>query len=255
VTTGPLLPLVRRWAVDWLGGHDPAVCEVILDPQYELVIGDLVFGERSSYVAATLSQIEAFDGLSITVHDVLNAGDRVALWLSEHGASRQHDGAFASWGVIALFEQSSSRITRTFAEEDYRARKRQLGAVPDSVPVPDLDPWNTPVELPNPEAEAVLRSWFERGAPPIPGIVMDDEELVATYEPVMEAASGEFDMLMSAGVRVAWHGRLLGRSLRYDVPCSMAVAGMVTVGTDGDITGRLVTDRLGCERSARRAAS
>ncbi len=49
--------LVRRWAVDWLGGQHPEVCDGILAPDYALLIGGYLLGPREQYVPATLAQL------------------------------------------------------------------------------------------------------------------------------------------------------------------------------------------------------
>jgi len=250
----PILPLVRRWAVQWLNGHDASVCDEILAEDYSLVIGGFSFNDRRSYVQATWGQIALFPGLTVTVHDVVTNGRQVAVHLTEHGASIQHDGAAAAWNVIALFEGANGWLQRTFAEEDYLARKRQLAGSPDRVATPAVAPWDVPAFPTNEGAEGVVRAWVTAGAPDVEAVVRDDELLVGVYEQVMRASSGELDLVLSAGDRVAFHGMLRGASVADDVPCTMAAAGILDVRDGRIVSGRIVTDRLGCQRSLRVAA-
>lgn len=75
----PGVQLVRRWAVDWLAGRHPEVCEQVLAPEYALLIGGYLLGPRETYVPATLEQLARYPGLGVTVHRLVAGRDHVAL--------------------------------------------------------------------------------------------------------------------------------------------------------------------------------
>lgn len=252
MTSLPVVSTVRRWAVDWLNGHDAAVCDEIMTHDYELRIGEFTFTDRASYLAATSGQIALYDGLAVTVHDLVTDGRRVAVHLTEHGASTENGGAFAVWNVVSLFEFSEDRICRTYAEEDYHARRRQFGDAPDAMSAPMSEPWSTAAAHPDDAATAVVTAWFEGGAVDLDAVVRDDQDVVSAYDEVMDRESGSLDIAFAAGDRVAFHGTFRGRSRPDGVACAMAAAGIVEVSGGSVVAGRMVTDRLGCLRAVRR---
>ena len=107
-----LLSLVRRWSVDWLNGQHPEVCEQILAPEYNLLIGGFVLGPRADYVPATLVQLGRYPGLVVTAHHLVCGEDRVALVFSEHGASARLEGRPAAWSGVAIFRWDGTKATR-----------------------------------------------------------------------------------------------------------------------------------------------
>lgn len=259
-----VLPLVRQWSVDWLNGQHREVCDQILHPDYTLLIGGYTLGPREVYVPATLAQLGRYPGLVVTVHQVVNAGDRVALVFTEHGASARLEGRAAAWSGVALFVGDGQGISRCYAEEDYWGRRRQLDAgVPDPVAAPAVAPWDTPVGKPDLIAEEAVRRWLAgprlRSAP----VGCDDE---ATGQPPTELLDVEqcrVDELFSAGDQVAFHvaqtGRYLGGldGLEKLVGETMTVesAGIVTVHDGQVIDGRVVRDRLGAARGLQAASA
>jgi predicted ester cyclase len=251
MSTDTILPLVRRWAVDWLGSHDPIACDDLLVPDYVLRIGTHEFTDRESYVAATVGQLALFPGLVLTVHEVITDGNRAALRFTEHGASTRHAGRAAAWTGIVMFESDGTRLVRTWAEEDYHARRRQLASgESDAVGAPAVAPWDSVAYPPCEPAERVVVSWVEAGMPGKDGVVRDDEHLVPSYEPVFKGESGKVDMLLSVGTRVAFHATVRGRAVNgSDRFGEVGVAGLVTVTEGAIVCGNVVTDRLGAIRS------
>jgi len=259
----PLTLLVRRWAVDWLSSHDPAACELILEPDYMLHIGGLTLRGREEYVQATMGQLSLFPGLMVTVHDVISSGERAAIRFTEHGSSTRHDGRPAAWTGIALHEWSGNRLTATYAEEDYLSRKRQLDVGScDPIQAPAPAPWDAPAVGADPEAEAVVRAWLRQGRLTNVGETSDDRP-GEPARPLLETHAVETDALFSAGNRVAFHavqrghylGGLDGTDAAVGTPASLALAGMVTVQDGKIVTGRLVRDRLGTQRALNAATS
>lgn len=248
-----ILPLVRRWAVDWLNSHDPTACTELMVPEYALRIGAFEFADRDSYVTATTGQLEVFPGLGLTVHEVITDGTRAALRFTEHGASVRHDGRRAAWTGVVIFEGNGRQLVRTWAEEDYQARRRQLASgEPDAVAGPALAPWDTVAEPADANAEVVVRDWLVAGLPAQPGVTRDDEA-ASGAESLLQAHGGELDVLFSAGPRVAFHGRVHGVAADGDEPVSLNVSGLVTVAAGAVSSGHVVSDRLGLQ-SALKAA-
>lgn len=252
--TDTILPLVRRWAVDWINGHDAAACDDLMVPDYALRIGTFDLSTRAAYVEATVGQLAQFPGLVLTVHEVMTNGTRAALRFSEHGASRKHEGRAAAWTGVVLFEGDGSRLVRTWAEEDYAARRRQLATgVADPVGAPAVAPWDTEPEPADPAAEEVVRRWLAAGLPPVDGVVWDDAAL-DDAGPALDAERGEVDVVISAGSRVAFHGRVSGPAQDGSgVVATVDVAGLVRVDDGAVRGGTVVSDRLSALSAIKRA--
>lgn len=258
-----LLSLVRRWSVDWLNGQHPEVCEQILAPEYNLLIGGFVLGPRADYVPATLVQLGRYPGLVVTAHHLVCGEDRVALVFSEHGASARLEGRPAAWSGVAIFRWDGQALTGCMAEEDYYGRRRQLGdGRPDPVDRPMVAPWDQPAGRPDPAAEQVVRDWLAgpdlRGVP----VVCDDEGTGQPATRLLEVASCRIDELFSSGDQVAFHAGQLGRYLggldglddRVGRSAAIELAGVVTVRDGRIVAGRVVRDRLGTARTLREQA-
>lgn len=117
MTPPPVVGLVRRWAVDWLGGQNSEVCEQILAPEYALLIGGYLLGPRDTYVPATMVQLSRYPGLVLTVHQLIASGDRAAIVFSESGHSARL-GRTAAWTGVSLFRCDGRQLTHCWAEED-----------------------------------------------------------------------------------------------------------------------------------------
>lgn len=246
----PVLPLVRRWAVDWLCSHDPSVLPDLVSDDYVLRIGAVAIEGREAYASAVMGQLEQFPGLVLTVHDVMGNDDRAAVRFTEHGASRAQEGRVAAWGGIALFRYESGRLVSTYAEEDYAARRRQLrSGVPDRVESPHPAPWDVGPEPANREAEVVVEAWLRSRPSELPaGVLLDDQAQGLNTDPLVLTSEPRIDEVFSAGDRVAFHVTQAGRPDDDGRISTLRMAGMVTV-QDGVVTsGRLVRDRLGAER-------
>lgn len=258
--SGPIHPhvaLVRRWAVDWLTGRNARAAEEILAPEYTLQIGGFSLGPREAYMRATTDQFGRFPGLAVTVHRLVNGGDGVAVWLSEHGASAQ-GGRQAAWNGVSLFRWNGSALTACFAEEDYQARRRQLDSgVSDPVHPPAVAPWNEQPEPRSPAAEAAVVTWLGLPDQRVAPVVVDDEDEGQPPVRILEVTGTAVNALFSAGEQVAFHatqrGAYLGGLPGVDraaqgTEVDLHVAGIVTV-RDGLVTGgRVVRDRLGTAR-------
>ena len=252
--TDTILPLVRRWAVDWINGHDASVCDDLMVPDYALRIGTFDLHTRDAYVEATVGQLAQFPGLVLSVHEVLTNGTQAAIRFSEHGASTKHEGRAAAWTGVVLFEGDGTRLTRTWAEEDYAARRRQLASgTPDPVGAPAVAPWDTVPKPADAAAEAVVRDWLLAGLPLVESVVWDDAELDHAG-PALHAEVGEVDVVLSAGSRVAFHGRVRGPAADGSGTTGVVdVAGMVEVSEGNVVGGVVVSDRLAALSAIKRA--
>ncbi len=255
--------LVRRWAVDWLGGQHPEACEDILAPGYALLIGGYLLGPRETYVPATMAQLSRYPGLVVTVHRLVASGDRVAIVFSESGASVRLGGRAAAWSGVSLFRGDGSRLTHCWAEEDYYGRRRQLATgLCDPVAAPAPAPWDTAPSEPDPAAEDAVRAWLAGPDLRAAEVVCDDEATGQSADRLLEVASCQVNELFSAGDEVAFSavqtGRYLGGLDGLDdlvgATAVLNVAGLVQVRGGRVTGGRVVRDRLGAARALREAA-
>lgn len=244
------LALVRRWAMDWLNSHDPAVLPEILANDYVLRIGGVELTGLADYREATLGQLRQFPGLVLTVHDVLSDGERAAVRFTEHGASLRHEGRVAAWRGIALFRGDGERLTQTWAEEDYAARRRQLAdGRPDPVEPPHVAPWDVRTGGRDKDAEEVVRRWLSAGQLWSPGVAADDRAAgVEGPDQLLTVHATEVDELFSAGPGVAFHVTQLGRRHSDGTSAALRAAGLVKVGGGEVVGGHVVRDRLGLQR-------
>ena len=252
--------LVRRWAVDWLNAQHPQVCAQILAPEYTLLIGGFRLGPREVYVPATLEQLGRFPGLVVTTHQVVTAGDLLALVFSEHGASARLEGRVAVWTGIAVFRWDGAALTGCFAEEDYYGRRRQFSTgVADPVDRPAAAPWDTTAQPADPAAEQVVRDWLAGPALRSVPLVCDDEGAGHPAPDLLEVTGCREDVVFSSGDQVAFHvgqtGRYTGGLDDLDdcigQSVTLELAGVVTVRDGRIIAGRVVRDRLGMARTLR----
>lgn len=261
----PLVGLMRRYVVDYLNRHDTSVCPEIMVPEYALHIGGgLLSGRDDAYVPAVAGQLRQFPGMGLTVHELLVSGDRIALRFSEHGASVRHEGNVAAWGGVGLYHWDGTRLTTTFAEEDYATRAAQLAhAGPVTVEPPCAAPWDEQSVAPDPDAEAFLRSWVATGDTSAPEVVTNagpasDE----TADQPLLVDKVEIDDLFCAGRRVAFHSVFHGTYAGgLDVPreclgapAAFHAAGIVELVGSGEgrtVRGHIITDRAGLQRRLR----
>jgi hypothetical protein len=240
-----MIPLIRRWAVDWLASHDPDTCTEIMRDDYLLSIGAIELQGREAYVEGTMGQLAIFPGLVLTVHEVIATETHGAVRFTEHGAGTHKDGRHAAWGGIAIFETDGSHLVRTWAEEDYLSRSRQLGGgSPDVIEPPAIAPWDTPVLSSDHGSERTVSDWIAAGLPTAHGVVFNDGWLHPEDDSSIDQLA--VDVLFSAGSRVAFHGRHVTED-----GFSMGVSGLVAVDPYGKISGRVVSDRLGARAHTR----
>jgi hypothetical protein len=260
--SGAATRLMQRFVTDWLNGGDPSVCAEILAGSYTVHIGGHVLAGRPEYEAAVRRQLfERFPGVVGTAHDLVDAGDRVALRLTEHGATAS--GEPAAWRIIGLFWLADGVLVRNVTEEDYYGRRRQLvtGSC-DPVDPPMAAPWSTAAREPDAEAETAVRRWLASGHP-VEGddhVVLDDAPVAAGTRPLVEVGSTEVRELFSAGRQVAFHavqhgtylGGLDGTEHSLGASVELGLTGIVRVDGSGTVSGHAVRDRLGLRGRLRR---
>ena len=255
----PSMTVLRRFAVEWLSAADATVCDEIMSPDYQVEIGGIVLDGLEPYRLGTVGQLRQFPGLLITVHSVVNAGDRVALRFTEHGPSIKHDGRTAAWRGIGLFFMYDGRLVRNLTEEDYAGRRRQLeSGVPDLVDAPAVAPWATPVGSPDATSEQAVRAWLEADHSFTAQDVEIDDGLAASKQPLLDVHTTTVTDLFSVDTDVAfrvhqrgiptgaegWSGELL----------TLSSVGIVRVDSDGGISGHVIRDSAGLGRAVRAAA-
>lgn len=261
----PPLALLRRWVVDYFNAHNPNAAREFIHPDYMLEIGDVAFaGRDQQWLPAVDEQMRRFPGLGMTVHEVVTASDRAALWFSQHGAQDGPHGPVAVWSGVALYRCLNGQMLGCVAQEDYLTRSRQLkSGRADPVEPPAPAPWDTAPLAQDPEAEGVVRRWLTAGWPStLSGVRCDDEHLTGDRMS-FEVDSVEILELFSSGQAVAFHARQHGRyrggltgtptgnvALQH-----LACNGIVHVQNGQISRGRVIRDRIGLRTRLRAGAS
>ncbi len=250
--------LMRRYVYDYTNRQDFTACDEIMVPGYTLHMGtyDLA-GRDSQYKPATTKQFEQFPGLCLTVNEIITNGSRLSLRFSEHGASRRHNGALASWGGIGLYKWDGERLTENYVEQDYFSRREQLSSgQPKPVESPAIAPWDTKAQPENSAAESIVRKLLTDGdLAATPGVVFDDTWTGAPLQRILEPDGAAIDDLFSAGDQVAFRITQSGRVLRdfadaelVGRPAQLHMTGILTVRGGRVSAGRVIRDRLGLHR-------
>lgn len=243
--------LLRRWVVDYFNSHDPSAAAAFIVPAYALEIGDhLLDGRDEQWLPAVDQQMQAFPGMGMTVHHVVSAHDRVAVYFSEHGAS---NGRMAVWSGVGIYRSNGQQLTGCIAQEDYMTRQRQLkSGVSDPVESPAVSPWDTVPLGRNVDAEAVVRDWLTQSWPLKTKEVRCDDEHITGVSLQFDVQSVEFTELFSSGDDVAFHVRQTGRyQAGFDeLQASMKnwllnVNGILRVQAGQVVSGRIIRDRTG----------
>lgn len=252
---------MRRFAIDWLGRADASVCAEIMDPSYSILIGGHTLdGLDGAYIPGTLAQLNRFPGLLLSVQDLWTDGRRVAMRFTEHGPSAADGGQPAAWSGIGLFTWDGRRLTRNVTEEDYHSRRRQLAQRrSDPVESPAPAPWAALPQAGDEAAEQTVRAWLEAGD--LTSVVLDDGWTGQPTPPLLDVTGVRVGELFSAGRSVGFQAVQTGRYLgglpdtegREGREAQLSVVGMVEVGADGSVTGRVVRDRVGLRRAVRAA--
>ena len=246
--------LMKHYVIDYTNRNDQSETIHIMEPDYELRMGDHILrGRDSEYHAATAKQMDQFPNLCLTVHKIITSGVRLAMRFSEHGSSRLHHGRQCAWGGIGLYAWNGRKLIRNFVEQDYLSRRRQL-ATGHALPVdhPAISPWNQTAAAPSDPAEAVVRAWLEGGqVAHTPGVLLDDEWAGMKVSPLIEQSLIEINDLFACGDEVAFHITQHGHFLPDDeiqgpegATTYLHMAGIVAVEAGKVVAGRVIRNRL-----------
>jgi hypothetical protein len=254
----PLNELLRRYSYGYTAAHDFAVAREIMIDDYTLIMGEHVIrGRDQQYIPATARQYRQFPTLGFTVHDLLVGPDRAALHFTEHGYSTLHS-CDCSWSGISLYRWDGARPVECRVEQDYFARReQQCTSEPNAVLPPAIDPWWTSGEPAADGVEDVVRFWLLEGGLGEAGTgSLDDEHCAGPTRMRLDEPTVEVLDLFGAGRRAAFHvrttgsyaGGLPGLDAYVGRSASLYCSGIVTVGEDGGVRVRAITDRLAAER-------
>lgn len=271
VEVEPLVALMRRYCIDYTTVHDLSVCDDIMADDYTVTVSGRTL-RMAEYRAAVEGAFRWFPTLSLTVHDLVLSGDRLAMRFSEHGASAKHDGAVAVWRGISLYRWDGQVLTSCDVEQDFAARERQLGTgLPDPLDPPRLDPWAATRSVPpTPDAESTLLAWLTAWVRREDRrhwesrdfrLVVDDSDLVGPDDLVIADASLDVTDCFSAGGAVAarivlrgvYDGGLPGveaSTLGHECELPATILAHTRHGALTDV--HMVRDRWGLDRRLRR---
>ena len=210
----PFVALMRKYCIDYTNSHDQSLYEQIMEPDYVVHINGLSLVRSTTYSQAVRQIFDAAPGLGILVHEFVLNGDRLCMHFSEHAAMPANGGrALACWRGIGLYKWNGRRLTENYVEQDYFAMQAQMATgKPHPLIPPHIDPWMSTEPVPtDPDAEATVRAWLDRGdlaAAPMHEI--DDARTGAAYEGVLDPREVVVNDLFSAGADVPFHVTLRG---------------------------------------------
>ena len=250
--------LMRRYVFDYTNCGDQAVTRELMEPDYELFMGDhAVRGRDIDYHAATAKQMTQFPGLGLTVHEIATSGQRLVMRFSEHGASQAHDGKLCAWGGIGLYAWNGEKLVRNFVEQDYWSRRRQLaGGAANPVEGPAIAAWTTPGRPSDAGAEASVLEWLALGRlATTDGVLLDDQWFTGDASPLIEQDGIEVDDIFSCGTTVAFHAKQKGAFVPGDdlpgvagTPAYLHMSGLVHVSDQRVTRGRIIRNRIDLAR-------
>jgi hypothetical protein len=246
----PFLSLIRRYCIEYP--------DELLASDYVLRLGPRDFTVRDrDYLTAVQSVFDEFPGLTATVCDVVNNGQRLAIRTMHHGASTRHGMNRATWNDISLFRWDGERLTETIAVQDFESQRQQLASgISLSPEAPLLAPWDTPIEAPDELAERAVHEWLDTGEFRETNHLSIDDSGPGSADPVIFPEVISVNELFSAGRRVAfkatfegtYRGALDVPETLIGSPVTVHLAGIVRVDDDGVMHGNLVRDRQAMRR-------
>lgn len=251
------LSIFRRYVTGFVNRHDFSVIGDIMWPDYTLHTGGhAISGRDDAYRSAVARQFKQFPGLVFTPHEVMVAGDCIAVRFTEHGASIKHAGRPAAWESIGIYKLRDGRLAGCAIEQDYFSRRRQLEEGPAMrVDHPAVAPWDSPPEPPNPSGEQVVRDWLGSGKlTDHASVQIDDQRATRRVASILSQTAIIITDIVSAGDRVAFHARQEGVLLngfsdgQPGTPVWMHCSGMVRVRDGAVADGHVLRDRWGLYR-------
>ncbi|OBG55888.1 hypothetical protein [Mycobacterium sp. E735] len=263
----PFVALMRRYCIDYTNSHDQSVCAEIMEPDYVVHINGLALVRSTTYADAVRQIFDAAPGLGIVVHEFVLNGDRLCMHFSEHAAMPAgQKRALTCWRGVGLYKWNGTRLTENYVEQDYFAMRAQIagGQTHPLIP-PHIDPWMSTEAVPaDPDAEAIVRAWLERGDLADADVhEIDDERIGATHQAVLDPRGVVVNDLFSAGDDVPFHvtihgayrgGLGAGSEPFVGKPASLHAAGIARVADGAVASVKAVTGRAQTFAELRRDA-
>ena len=158
----PFAALMRRYCIDYTSAHDQSVTADLMRDDYEVVMSGRTLGMRT-YTDAVTAAFRRYPTLTLTVHEMILSGDRLAMRFSEHGAAAEDPDSVAVWPGISLYDWDGEKLTRCRVEQDFQGRDEQAaGGFTTALEPGHPDPWATTTDQPPDRGtEAALRSWLD----------------------------------------------------------------------------------------------
>lgn len=155
--------LMRRYCIDYTNAHVQSVCDEIMASDYQVTISGRTL-TLAEYHDAVSAAFRRYPTLMLTVHEMILAGDRLAMRFSEHGAVGRSRLAIAAWPGIALYQWNGARLVRCRVEQDFLGRDEQSeSGQTEPMPAPHPDPWATTQDRePSDVAERAVKQWLAR---------------------------------------------------------------------------------------------
>lgn len=253
----PFVALMRKYCIDYTNRHDQSLYDEIMEPDYVVHINNLHLVRSTSYAKAVSAIFAMAPGLGIVVHEFVLNGDRLCMYFSEHGAIAGPNGpTLAAWRGIGLYKWNGRRLTENYVEQDYLAVQEQVATGrPHQLIPPHIDPWTTTEAIPaDAAAEAVVRSWIDRGDLTDAAVIeIDDMRTGVPYRAPIEVTSVTVNDLFSAGSSVPFHVTVEGtyngalgdgHAERIGDPAALNVVGIARVDEGRIARLDAVTTRL-----------
>lgn len=210
----PFVALMRRYCIDYTNAHDQSICPQIMEPDYVVHINGMALVRSTTYAQAVRQIFDAAPGLGIAVHEFVLNGDRLCMHFSEHAAMPAGPSrALTCWRGIGLYKWNGTRLTENYVEQDYFAMRAQIETGdPHPLIPPHIDPWTSTRAVPaDPDAEATVRTWLEKGdLADARGHEIDDERTGSAYRAVLDPRDVVVNDLFSAGDDVPFHVTIHG---------------------------------------------
>ena len=99
----PIVALMRRYCDGFVNAQDPSMCASLMSDDYELRLAGREFiGRAEGYEPAVGPLFAQFPDLTVTMHEMLTDGSRLATRFTLRGTSTRHGGNSSAWGGVAI---------------------------------------------------------------------------------------------------------------------------------------------------------
>jgi len=260
----PFVALMRRYCIDYTSAHDISQIETIMSDDYRITVSGRTMG-LAQYRDAVIAAFRRYPSLTLTVHEIMMSGNRLAMRFSEHGALDGQGGEVSVWGGISLYQWDGERLLSCRVEQDFLGRDEQgVTGVTAPLEPPHPDPWAATLsETANVLNEQLVRGWLMEYAksPDEAGRFVRFLE-TGPARPVLDPLTVEVEDIFSAGDRVAvsvtfrgeYCGGLQVDSAAVGMPGELPANLIATVDEGDLIAVSMVRDRWGLARRLKAAA-